>query len=50
MAKWATNSEHLKEVSRTEGVEFKEVTLTLGIDWDTKSDTFLVDPCDVIGE
>jgi len=50
MAKWATNSEHLKEVWRTEGVEFKEITQTLGIDWDTKSDTFLMDPRDVIGE
>jgi len=50
MAKWATNSEHLKEVWRTEGVEFKEVTQTVVIDWDTKSDTFLMDPRDVIGE
>ena len=50
MTKWATNSEHLKEVWRTKGVEFKEVRLTLGIDWDTKSDTFLMDHRDVIGE
>ena len=50
MAKWATNSEHLKEVWRTEGVEFKEVTQTLGIGGDTKSDKFLMDPRDVIGE
>jgi len=32
------------------GRGFKEVTQTLGIDWDTKSDTFLMDPRDVIGE
>jgi hypothetical protein len=50
MAKWATNSKRLKEVWRTEGVGFKEVTQTLGIDWDTKADTFLMDPRDVIGE
>jgi hypothetical protein len=50
MAKWATNSKHLKEVWRTEGVDFKEVTQTLGIDWDTKADTFLMDPRDVTGE
>ena len=50
MAKWATNSEQLKEVWRTEGVDFKEITQTLGIDWDTKSDTFLMDPHDVIGK
>jgi len=50
MAKWANNSEHLKEVWRTEGVDFKEITQTLGIDWDTKSDTFLMDPHDVIGK
>jgi len=42
--------EHLKEVWRTEGVDFKEITQTLGIDWDTKSDTFLMDPHDVIGK
>ena len=50
MAKWATNSEHLKEVWRTEGVDFKVITQTLGIDWDTKLDTFLMDLRDVIGE
>jgi hypothetical protein len=50
MAKWATNSKHLKEVWRTEGVDFKEVTQALGIDWDTESDTFSVDPRDVTGE
>ena len=49
MAKRATNSEHLKEVWRTEGMDFKEITQTLGIDWDTKSDTFLMDP-HVIGK
>ena len=32
-----------------EFVNFKEITPTLGIDWDTKSDTFLMDPRDVIG-
>jgi len=33
MLKRATNSKHLKEVCRTDGVDFKEVTQTLGIDW-----------------
>jgi len=50
MAKWATNSKHLKEVWRTEGVNFKEETQPLGIDWDTKSDTFSMEPRDVAGE
>jgi len=30
-------------------MDFKEITQTLGIDWDTKSDTFLMDP-HVIGK
>jgi hypothetical protein len=50
MAKWATNFENLKEVWRTEGVGFKDITQTLGIDRDTKSDTFLLDPREVTGE
>jgi hypothetical protein len=50
MAKWATNSKHVKEVWRTEVVDFKEVRQSLGIDWDTESDTFSVDPLDVTGE
>jgi hypothetical protein len=50
MAKWATNSEQLKEVWRTESVGFKKITQTLGVDWDTKSDTLLMDPRDVIDE
>jgi hypothetical protein len=50
MAKWATNSKRLKEVWKTEGVAFKEVTHTLGIDWDTEFDTFSMDPQDVTGD
>jgi len=50
MAKWETNSKHLKDVWRTECVDFKEVTQTLGIDCDTESDTFSMDPRDVSGE
>jgi len=50
MAKWPTNSKHLKEVWRTGGVDFKEVRQTLGIDWDTELDTFSMDHRDVIGE
>jgi hypothetical protein len=49
MAKWATNSKHLKEVWRNDGVDFKVVTQTLGIDWVTESDTSM-DPRDVTGE
>jgi hypothetical protein len=49
MAKWATNCDHLKDVWRSEGVEFKEITQTLGVDWDTKADTILMDPHEVIG-
>ena len=33
MAKWATNSEKLKEIWRTEGVDLKEITQTLEIEW-----------------
>jgi len=50
MTKWATNSKHLKEVWRTGGVNFKEVTETLVIDWYTELDTFSMDHRDVIGE
>jgi hypothetical protein len=50
MMKWATNSKHLKGVWRTDGVDFKEVTQTLGIVWYTESDTFSMDPRDVTGE
>jgi len=50
MAKCATNSELLKEVWRTEGMELKEVTQTLRINWDTKSGTFLLNTRDVVGE
>jgi len=35
MAKWATNSKQLKDVWRTDGVDFKGVTQTIGIDWNT---------------
>jgi hypothetical protein len=49
MAKWGTNSKHLNEVW-TDGVDFKEVTWTLGIDWDTELDNFSMDHHYVIGE
>ena len=44
MAKWATNSKHLKEVWRTDGVDFKEVTRALGIVWNTELATISMDP------
>jgi len=50
MAKWATNSKHLKEAWRTEGLDFKEITQTHGIDWDIASDTFSVETRDVTGK
>ena len=50
MPKWATNSKHLKEVWRTDDVDFKEITQILGIYWDTESDAFSMDPRDVISE
>ena len=43
LAEWATNSKHLKDAWRTDGVDFKEVTRTLAIDWDIESDTFSMD-------
>ena len=50
MAKWTTNSKHLKEIWRTDGVDFKEVTQNLGIDCDTVLDTLSLDHREVIGE
>ena len=44
------NSKQLNDVWRTEGVDFKEVTQTLGIDWGTESDTFSIYPLNVTGE
>jgi len=50
MAKWTTNSKHVKEFWRTGGLDLKEVSQTLGIHWDTELDTFSMDHRDVIGE
>jgi len=50
MAKWATNSKYLKEAWWKECVFFKEVTQTLGVDCDTESDTFSMEPRDVTDE
>ena len=50
MAKCTTNSKHLKDGWRTEGVDLKDVTQTLPIDWDTESDTLSMEPRDATGE
>ena len=48
MAKWATSCEELKEIWRAEGQETQRMTQALGVDWNTESDTLLVDPRDIL--
>jgi hypothetical protein len=48
MAKWATNSEELKGIWRAEGQEIQGTTQTLGIDWNTESDTLSVNSTHIL--
>ena len=43
MCKWATNSTHLQEIWRTQGLPLHTETQVLGGDWDTQSDTLHID-------
>jgi len=47
MYKWATNSTHLQEIWRTQGLPLQTKTQVLGVDWDTQSDTLHIDHTDI---
>jgi len=44
LAKWASNSEQLKAIWRAEGQEIEVQTQVLGINWNTETDCFFIDP------
>jgi hypothetical protein len=48
MAKWATNCEKLKEIWKTDDQEIQRTTQALGVDWNTESDTLLIDSRDIL--
>ena len=47
MYKWATNSTHLQNTWRRQGLPLQTVTQVLGMGWDTQSDTLHVDNIDI---
>lgn len=47
MARWATNSQQLKDIWTAEGRDIKQQAQVLGIDWNTELDTFNFDHRDV---
>ena len=47
MYKWATNSTHLQDTWRTQGLPLQTVTQLLGMGWDTQSDTLHVDHIEI---
>jgi hypothetical protein len=44
LAKWASNSEELKAIWRAEGQEIELQTQVLGVNWNTETDCFSIDP------
>jgi len=48
MAKWATSCEEQKEIWKAEDQEIQRTTQALGVDWNTESETILVDPRDIL--
>ena len=44
LAKWASNSEQLKAIWRAEGQEIEVKTQVLGVNWNTETDCFSIDP------
>ena len=44
LAKWASNSEQLKAIWRAEGREMEVQTQVLGVNWNTETDCFSIDP------
>jgi len=48
LAKWATSSEELKKNWKAAGQEIQRTTQALGVDWNTETDTLLVDPRDIL--
>jgi hypothetical protein len=47
MARWATSCEELKEIWKMEGQEIQRTTQSLGVDWNTETDTLSMDPRDI---
>ena len=47
MYKWATNSTHLQDTWRTQGLPLQTVMQVLGMGWDTQSDTLHVAPIEI---
>ena len=47
MDKWATNSTHLQDIWRTQGLPVPTVTQVLGMGGDTQSDTLHIDHIDI---
>lgn len=43
LPKWATNSEQLQHIWRTEGQEIEKHTQVLDVNWDTEMDYFSID-------
>jgi hypothetical protein len=44
LAKWASNSEQLKAIWRAEGQEIETQTQLLGVNWNTETECFFIDP------
>ena len=47
MYKWATNSTHLQDIWRTQGLPVQTETQVLDMDWDTQSDTIHIEHTDI---
>jgi len=48
MAKWTTSCKVLKEIWKADRQEIERMTQTLGVDWNTESDTLSVDSRDIL--
>jgi len=47
MYKWATNSTHLQDIWRKQGLPLQTETQVLGMNWETQSDTIHIDHTDI---
>ena len=47
MYKWATNSTHLQDIWRAQGLPLQTETQIFGMDWDTQSDTLYIEHTDI---
>jgi hypothetical protein len=50
VAKWPTSCEELTEIWKAECQEIQRTTQTLGVDWNTETDTPSVDPRDILNK